>query len=173
MRFSQLKILLFILFLSIGTFSCAQNKDDQKKENVQLIETTMTGDKISKSEEEWKATLTAEEFNVLREQGTERAFSSPLNENKEEGIYVCAACGNPLFSSETKFKSGTGWPSFYAPISEENVGTKDDRSFGMVRSEVHCARCGGHLGHIFEDGPEPTGLRYCLNGVALDFKKEE
>jgi len=107
---------------------------------------------------------------VLREHGTERAWTSPLNDNHHKGVYVCAACGLPLFSSETKFNSGTGWPSFWAPIDPTHVGTTVDRSFFMSRTEVHCARCGGHLGHVFPDGPPPTGQRYCMNGVALKFE---
>jgi peptide-methionine (R)-S-oxide reductase len=129
-----------------------------------------TIDKIEKTDAEWKQVLTPEQYQVLRRKDTERAWTSPLNKNKEKGTYVCAACGLPLFSSDTKYESGTGWPSFYAPISEANIGTETDRGFGMVRTEVHCARCGGHLGHVFPDGPKPTGLRYCLNGVALKFE---
>jgi peptide-methionine (R)-S-oxide reductase len=135
-----------------------------KGSKVQTIE------KIEKTDAEWKQILTPEQYQVLRKQGTERAWTSPLNKNKEKGTYVCAACGLPLFSSETKFDSGTGWPSFYAPLSEANIGTETDRSFFQVRTEVHCARCGGHLGHVFPDGPKPTGLRYCMNGVSLKFE---
>jgi len=123
---------------------------------------------IEKSEAEWRAQLTPDQFAVLREHGTERAGSSPLNHEKRKGTFACAGCDLPLFSSETKFDSGTGWPSFYAPL-ENAIGTSQDRSFFMTRTEVHCARCGGHLGHVFEDGPKPTGLRYCMNGVALKF----
>lgn len=129
-------------------------------------------DKVVKTEAEWKRILTPEQFKILRKEGTERAFTGKYWDNKEEGIYRCAGCGNDLFSSETKFKSGTGWPSFWEPVAEENVGIKDDYGFFMRRTEVHCARCGGHLGHIFEDGPPPTGLRYCINGNALDFVKK-
>ncbi len=129
-------------------------------------------EKIHKTEKEWKKELTKEEYNVLREKGTERAFTGKYHDNKEKGIYYCAACGNPLFKSDAKFDSGTGWPSYYEPISSENVETEKDRSFFMVRTEVHCAKCGGHLGHIFNDGPKPTGLRYCINSVSLKFKPE-
>jgi len=129
-------------------------------------------DKVVKTEAEWKKILTPEQFKILRKQGTERAFTGKYWDNKEEGTYSCAGCGNDLFSSETKFKSGTGWPSYWEPIAEENVGIQEDNTFFMRRTEVHCARCGGHLGHIFEDGPPPTGLRYCINGNALDFVKK-
>lgn len=128
---------------------------------------------ITKSDEEWKKLLTPEQYYVLRQHGTEHAFSSPLDKNYAPGIYHCAGCDLPLFSSETKYDSGTGWPSFWKPL-DNAVGTSEDRSFFfMVRTEVHCRRCGGHLGHVFEDGPPPTGLRYCMNGVALKFVPKE
>ncbi|MDJ0588497.1 MAG: peptide-methionine (R)-S-oxide reductase MsrB [Pleurocapsa sp. MO_226.B13] len=123
---------------------------------------------VQKTEQEWKETLTPEEFRVLRKHGTERAGTSPLDKNYEEGTYLCAGCGQPLFSSETKFNSGTGWPSFYQPL-EDAIETSVDRSLFMTRTEVHCSRCGGHLGHVFGDGPQPTGQRYCMNGVSLKF----
>ncbi|HEY9598537.1 MAG TPA: peptide-methionine (R)-S-oxide reductase MsrB [Cyanophyceae cyanobacterium] len=125
---------------------------------------------ITKTEEEWRKVLTPEQFSVLRKHGTERAFTSPLDKQYGKGTYVCAACDLPLFTSDTKFNSGTGWPSFYAPI-EGGIGTSVDKSFFMTRIEVHCSRCGGHLGHVFNDGPAPTGQRYCMNGVALKFKE--
>lgn len=128
--------------------------------------------KLTKSEEEWKKTLNEKEFYVLRKEGTERAFTGDLWDHHEEGIYVCAGCGLPLFSSETKFDSGTGWPSFYKPVSEDCIADKSDNSFGMDRTEVECARCGGHQGHVFADGPPPTGLRYCINSVSLNFVKQ-
>ena len=123
---------------------------------------------VTKTEEEWKRQLTPEQFYVLRKHGTERAFSSPLDKQYAAGTYACAGCELPLFSSTTKFNSGTGWPSFDAPL-DNAIATTTDRSFFMVRTEVHCRRCGGHLGHVFDDGPKPTGLRYCMNGVALKF----
>ncbi|MBD2093124.1 peptide-methionine (R)-S-oxide reductase MsrB [Microcoleus sp. FACHB-1515] len=123
---------------------------------------------VAKTEAEWREILTPEQFHVLRKHGTERAGTSPLDKNYETGTYVCAGCGTPLFTSETKFNSRTGWPSFYAPI-EGAIETTVDRSLFMTRTEVHCRRCGGHLGHVFKDGPAPTGDRYCMNGVALEF----
>jgi peptide-methionine (R)-S-oxide reductase len=127
-------------------------------------------EKITKTDAEWKKILTPEQFYVMREHGTERAFTSELNHNKQKGVYVCAACGLTLFSSDTKFDSGTGWPSFWAPLDPKHIGTTVDRSFFMTRTEVHCARCGAHLGHVFPDGPPPTGQRYCMNGVSLKFE---
>jgi peptide-methionine (R)-S-oxide reductase len=123
---------------------------------------------ITKSEEEWRRLLTPAQFNILREHGTERPGSSPLNREHRDGAYRCAGCELPLFSSKTKYDSGTGWPSFWAPLPD-SIGTSEDRGLFMVRTEVHCRRCGGHLGHVFDDGPPPTGLRYCLNGAALTF----
>ena len=122
-----------------------------------------------KTDEDWRATLTPEQFHVLREHGTERAGTSPLNQEKRSGTFVCGACGQPLFTSDAKFESGTGWPSFYRPI-EGAIATTTDSSYGMTRVEVHCSQCGGHLGHVFPDGPQPTGERYCMNGVALKFE---
>ena len=127
---------------------------------------------IQKTEQEWQETLTPEQYKVLRKHGTERAGTSPLDKMYDEGTYVCAGCGQPLFSSHTKYNSGTGWPSFYEPL-EDAVGTTVDRSLFMTRTEVHCDRCGGHLGHVFSDGPRPTGQRYCMNGVALKFLPEK
>ncbi|MEJ1931902.1 peptide-methionine (R)-S-oxide reductase MsrB [Nostoc sp. NIES-2111] len=124
---------------------------------------------ITKSEQEWQSILTPEQYRVLRKHGTERAFTSPLDKEYGEGTYVCAGCGQPLFTADTKFNSGTGWPSFFNPI-EGAIGTTVDRSFFMTRVEVHCNRCGGHLGHVFDDGPAPTGKRYCMNGVSLKFE---
>ena len=124
---------------------------------------------VQKSDAEWRAALTADRYRILRGHSTERAFSSPLNSEKRHGIFVCAACGQKLFSSDAKFESGTGWPSFWEPI-DDAVGTEIDRSWLMVRTEVHCAKCGSHLGHVFSDGPRPTGLRYCINGLALNFE---
>ncbi|MBT9267718.1 peptide-methionine (R)-S-oxide reductase MsrB [Pseudomonas sp. MG-9] len=124
---------------------------------------------ITHSDSEWRARLSDEQYAILREEGTERAYTSPLNNEHRSGTFVCAGCELALFSSATKFDSRTGWPSFWAPL-EHAVATRQDRSFGMSRNEVHCRRCGGHLGHVFDDGPKPTGLRYCMNGLAMTFK---
>ncbi len=123
---------------------------------------------VTRSDAEWQETLSPSEYQVLRQHGTERAGTSPLNVEKRSGTFRCAGCGQPLFESSTKYESGSGWPSFYAPL-EGAVGTTSDRSHFMTRTEVHCSNCGGHLGHVFEDGPQPTGLRYCMNGVAMKF----
>lgn len=130
-------------------------------------------DKIEKTETEWKKSLTPEQYHVLREKGTERAFTGKYADTHTAGVYKCAGCGNPLFSSETKFESGSGWPSFYEPLEQEAVATETDDKFGMTRTEVLCACCGGHLGHVFPDGPQPTGLRYCMNSAALDLEKKK
>jgi len=126
---------------------------------------------VEKTPEEWKRQLTPEQYRVLREQGTERPYSSPLNKEKRKGIFACAGCDLPLYSSETKYESGTGWPSFFDHLPDA-IGTTQDRTYFMIRTEVHCRRCGGHLGHVFDDGPRPTGLRYCMDGVAMTFKPE-
>ncbi|HXG95395.1 MAG TPA: peptide-methionine (R)-S-oxide reductase MsrB [Blastocatellia bacterium] len=138
----------------------------------QRLKGSKMADKVIKSEEEWRAELTPEQYEVMRRKGTERAFTGAYWNAHEKGKYLCAACGNELFNSDTKFDSGTGWPSFYAPIDEDNVETETDYGYGMIRTEVKCARCGSHLGHVFEDGPKPTGLRYCINSVALKLEKK-
>jgi len=122
------------------------------------------------SDADWRARLTPEQYKVMRGHGTERACTSPLNAEKRDGTYHCAGCNQPLFATSAKFESGTGWPSFYQPIQADAVGSSEDRGYGMLRTEVHCGNCGSHLGHVFPDGPPPTGLRYCMNGVALTFQ---
>ncbi len=133
---------------------------------------TQTTPRIAKSEAEWRAELTPEQFHVLRKHGTERAGTSPLNREKRKGMFRCAGCGKPLFASDAKFESGTGWPSFFEPVDKDAVSEHTDRSFFMTRTEVRCADCDGHLGHVFTDGPRPTGLRYCMNGAALSFEPQ-
>ena len=163
---NKLSIKLVLLML---LFSCTwQQPEQQKREDV-----SSQKNKIMKTEEEWKAQLSDQEYHVTREKGTERAFTGKYWDHHEEGVYTCTCCHLPLFDSETKFNSGTGWPSFYEPIDKENVGENTDKSLGMTRTEVVCSRCNAHLGHVFPDGPKPTGLRYCINSVSLDFEKEE
>ena len=162
-------------FIILFTLYAACNNPNMKPvPSMESVKATATDTikKMAKSEEEWKKELSPMEFNVLRQKGTERAFSGDLWDHHEKGVYTCRGCQLPLFSSDTKFESGTGWPSFYQPIAKEYLADYHDNTHGMSRMEVVCARCGGHLGHIFDDGPKPTGLRYCINSVSLDFLKK-
>ena len=152
----------FPLASALPQENARSSKDTQRDNGIK---------KVIKTDAEWKQILTAEQYNVMRQKGTEAPYSSPLNDIHEKGTFVCAACELPLFSSATKFDSGTGWPSFWAPIKNENVREQVDNSLSMTRTEVLCARCDAHSGHVFDDGPKPTGLRYCMNGVALKFVK--
>ena len=171
------KILFFFIALSFVSHGEADMKKTIVNDNGKIKIFNVSKniyeevDPVFKTEEEWKQSLTLEAFDVTRKHGTERAFTGAYWNNHKHGVYKCIDCGTDLFLSETKFDSGTGWPSFFKPVAEENVGTKTDTSFFMTRTEVHCGRCGAHLGHIFNDGPAPTHLRYCINSAALKFEE--
>ena len=174
MLFRSISILLCsFLMLSTG---CSQpgkssGSPEAKTQSIAIDLSDVSLEKVVKTEAEWKEILTVEEYRILRNKGTERAFTGKYWNNKKPGVYHCSGCDLPLFTSETKFKSGTGWPSFYQPIRKDFVLEKEDLSHGWNRVEILCARCDGHLGHVFEDGPRPTGLRYCINGNVLEFKE--
>lgn len=177
MRSSFLIIAVSFLFLSCNVAQeNARMQTAQAKDNKDRVLLSLEGDTlqvVDQSNDAWKAELNDLEYRVLREAGTERAFTGEHWDNKKKGVYLCKACKLPLFDSETKYRSGTGWPSFYQPIRSDHVKEEDDHAMGMVRTEVLCARCDGHLGHVFKDGPQPTGLRYCMNSVSLTFVKNK
>ncbi|HEX8356215.1 MAG TPA: peptide-methionine (R)-S-oxide reductase MsrB [Segetibacter sp.] len=154
-----MKKMMYSCFLVVAIISCSQAQQPKKFP-------------VTKTEAEWKKQLTNLQYNVARLEGTERPFDNAYHDNHEKGVYNCIGCGQLLFTSDTKFESGTGWPSFYKPVNNKNVEENRDTKFGMVRREVHCSRCGSHLGHVFEDGPKPTGLRYCMNSASLSFVKK-
>lgn len=173
MQTGNLSLLRITIFLAVFFFSCNSNTGETA-EIYMPMESFAAEDTIAplvRSEEEWKKILTKEQYEVMRRQSTERAFTGELLNVKDKGIYKCAACGLALFDADTKFESGTGWPSFYDRINEYHVEKQQDNAYGMKRTEVHCGRCKGHLGHVFDDGPDPTGLRYCINSVSLQFEK--
>lgn len=161
---------LVIALAGCGAPSSEAQAQEDDAERPDRFSSPPVGERLELSDAEWRSRLTAAEFRVLREQGTEPAFSGRFHDHHGHGVYRCAGCGAPLFDSDQKFDSGTGWPSFWRPIEDGRVARETDARHGMVRTEVHCARCGGHLGHVFDDGPEPTGLRYCINSASLDFE---
>ncbi|WP_295688329.1 peptide-methionine (R)-S-oxide reductase MsrB [uncultured Nevskia sp.] len=160
------------LLLTTGLAGLATSFISCRSESEPLSAATTSAERfeVSRSDEEWRKQLTPNQYAVLRREATERPYTSPLNDEHHAGTFACAGCDRELFASDTKFESGTGWPSFWKPIDKTAVGEREDGSAGMARTEVHCGRCGGHLGHVFNDGPVPTGLRYCMNGVAMSFK---
>ena len=174
-------LIIFIPLFLIGVYAAMQlPNNSQTYSESQMMSDSIKNSrgeemeiKVKKTEEEWKKELTPEEYRILREKGTERAFTGKYDHFFEKGVYKCAACGNELFSSDKKYDSGCGWPAYWTPLAKDKIILKDDRSFGMTRTEVMCANCGGHLGHVFDDGPEPTGQRYCINSVSLEFVPEK
>jgi len=162
----------FLLVLALGALSPAAQAGEKPKSKKQAVKEAKVTDNLNKTDAEWKKELSDEQFCILRQKATERAFSGKYNDHHEKGVYKCAACGAELFGSDTKFDSRSGWPSYFAPVSSGAVTEKTDNDHGMQRTEVICSRCGGHLGHVFDDGPKPTGLRYCINSASLNFEKK-
>ena len=161
------KVILIILLISISTLACAKNSTKVKDKEPQKKY------KVIKTEEQWKSLLSPDAYIILREKGTEKAFTGKYFNLHDKGIYSCAACNTPLFSSEHKFESGTGWPSFWKPLKNDNIKYETDTSYGILRTEVMCNKCGAHLGHLFDDGPAPTNLRFCINSISLDLDKKD
>ncbi len=172
MRTLLLAIGLVVLAVACKRPQVVLAADTKPQPSTQITNSSAMTDKIVKTEEEWKKQLTPEQYRITRKKGTERAFTGPNWNNHDKGIYKCVCCGQELFSSDHKFDSGTGWPSYWQPIAPKAVGTQSDNTFFMKRTEALCSRCDAHLGHVFEDGPKPTGLRYCINGYALTFEKK-